>query len=128
MKAIIKIATLFVLAIMVFNLNIRASAQNRTHYDFTLSVSGNIYTSPVQKDNNNNYATVYIKNQNATASINLQICDSNHRAVSKSITICGNTNDIYNIEYTCPVVAGETYCLRIGSGYYSVVVSGYWIP
>lgn len=33
MKAIIKIATLFVLAIMVFNLNISASAQNRTHYD-----------------------------------------------------------------------------------------------
>lgn len=128
MKTIIKLATLFVLAIMVFDLNISASAQNRTHYDFSLSVQGNIYTPLVQKDNNSNYATVYINNHNATASIYLQICDSNHRAVSNSITICGNADGIYSIEYSYPLIVGETYCLRIGSGYHSVVVSGYWIP
>lgn len=127
MKTIAKLATFFVLAIMVFNLNINASAQNSTHYDFSLSVQGYSYTPLVPKDNNRNFATVYINNQNATANIYFQICDSNHRAVSETKTIYGDSGYIFSIEYYYPLIAGETYCLRISSAD-DVVVSGYWIP
>lgn len=128
MKTIKKITTLVVLVIMVLDLNIGASAQNYTPYNFSFSGRGCFYTPLVNKDNNSNYATVYINNQNATASIYLQICDSNHRPVSATITIAGNTNSIYSIQYSYPLIAGKAYCLAIDSGYYGMAVSGYWIP
>lgn len=125
MRTTEKILTTVISALMICVLNISVFAESRVQNSFSFSVQDCAYTPLVAKFDDTEYATVYCTANNA---IKVTICDSNHRPVSKTITIPKDSYARYNIDYSNLAYKGNSYCLKICSDDYYTNVSGYWTP
>lgn len=124
MRSTKKLLTMIISALMICVLNISVLAESRVQNNFSFSVQGCTYTPLVAKFDDTEYAAVYCTANNA---IKVTICDSNHRPVSKTISIPKESIARYNIDYSNLPYKGNSYCLKICSDYYTIV-SGYWTP